>query len=71
MDAKSLVRVFQNIAIPVRDFVYPPVCFICDRYLNKSEEYICDLLLETIFTDRFITPDVERDFRKIDFGRKH
>lgn len=43
MDAKSLVRVFQNIAIPVRDFVYPPVCFICDRYLNKSEEYICDL----------------------------
>ena len=41
MDTQSLVRLFQNITIPVRDFVYPPVCLICDRYLNKSEEYVC------------------------------
>ena len=42
MDTKPLVRLFQHIVVPFRDFVYPPVCFICDRYLAKSEEYVCD-----------------------------
>ena len=31
----------RNILVPIGDFIYPPTCFICDKYLEERDCRVC------------------------------
>ena len=33
--------VYKNLVVPLRDFIYPPVCFTCDQRLSGEESRVC------------------------------
>jgi ComF family protein len=35
------VAILKNIAAPLLDFIYPPVCFTCERRLENADDRIC------------------------------
>ena len=30
-----------TLVIPVRDFIYPPLCFVCDKRLEDGDARVC------------------------------
>lgn len=32
---------YRSILVPLRDFIYPPVCFVCDNLLPAGEDRVC------------------------------
>lgn len=43
-----LQTVFKSIVVPLRDFIYPPVCFTCDRLLNENESRVCAVCWDSL-----------------------
>lgn len=32
---------YKNLIVPIRDFIYPPLCFICSTRLENGDERVC------------------------------
>jgi ComF family protein len=41
-DIRIMASLIKNIVISFRDFIFPPVCFLCNQRLREDEERICN-----------------------------
>jgi len=38
---RMLSKLVNTVIVPFRDFIYPPLCFICDQRLSDGEDRVC------------------------------
>ncbi|MBD3392976.1 MAG: hypothetical protein GF418_12795 [Chitinivibrionales bacterium] len=45
---KSITRLARSIITNARDFVYPPLCILCDNPLSKNDPWFCDACIDKL-----------------------
>lgn len=62
-------KIHQWLVIPFRDFIFPPVCFLCNQRLESNEDRVCDKCWSGFLKIEHSTPAYEEIKTRFEDGK--